>query len=101
MIEASIEQSIANDAAWITKSRRQNQTSNFRQQSVAQFARLERVVLRSIEKDPALRQNAAYTFDTGGYSRSINCSTESGCHAASTPSRSSAAATAGSSTTNN
>src|SRR5438552_6869066 len=50
--EAGIEQNIANDATWITNVRRQNQSSNFRQQSVAQFAHLERVVLRSIEKDP-------------------------------------------------
>ncbi len=47
--DASIDQNIANDVNWIPNSRKTNQLVQFRQQSVAQFRRLEIAYLRSQE----------------------------------------------------
>ncbi|MEO6331691.1 MAG: AAA family ATPase [Gemmatimonadaceae bacterium] len=62
--EANIEQNMTNSPTWLADSRRHNQAQQFRQQSTAQFRRLELLVLRALEKDPELRQDPTYTFDT-------------------------------------
>lgn len=62
--ESGVDQNIANDPAWIASTRRQNQAQLFRQQSAAQFRRLELLVLREIERDPKIRNDPARTFDT-------------------------------------
>ena len=59
--EAGVEQSLINDTNWLQGQRRRNQASGFRQQSVAQYRRLETLVLREIEKEK--RQENGYTFD--------------------------------------
>jgi len=59
--EAGIEQSLTNDINWLSGQRRRNQATGFRQQSVAQYRRLETLVLREIEKEK--RQENDYTFD--------------------------------------
>jgi len=59
--EAGIEQSLTNDINWLSGQRRRNQATGFRQQSVAQYRRLETLVLREIEKEK--RQEDDYTFD--------------------------------------
>src|SRR5258706_16246056 len=48
--EANIEQAMTNSTTWLADTRRQNQAQQFRQQSTAQFRRLELLVLREIEK---------------------------------------------------
>ncbi len=62
--EASILDALQRSANWASSQRRKNRVENFRQISVAEFQMLERTVLREIEKDPAKRQDAGYTFDT-------------------------------------
>lgn len=59
--EAGIEQSLSTDINWLSGQRRKNQAVGFRQQSVAQYRRLETLVLREIEKEK--RQQNDYTFD--------------------------------------
>lgn len=59
--EAGIEQNLTNDTNYLSSHRRRNQTANFRQQSVAQYKKLETLVLREIEKEK--RQDDNYTFD--------------------------------------
>jgi predicted ATPase len=49
--EAGIEQNLANDINWLSGQRRRNLTPNFRQQSVAQYRKLETLVLREFEQD--------------------------------------------------
>lgn len=58
--EAGIDQSLS-DINWLPGQRRKNQVVSFRQQSVAQYRRLETLVLREIEKEK--RQATNYTFD--------------------------------------
>jgi len=49
--EAGTEQNLANDINWLSEQRRRNLTPNFRQQSVAQYRKLETLVLREFEQD--------------------------------------------------
>ena len=60
--EANIEQNLASNPNWLADTRRQNQAPQFRQQSAAQFRRLELLVLREIEQNPALRGDTSYGF---------------------------------------
>lgn len=62
--EAGIEQNISGNPAWLDETRSHNQATQFRQQSAAQFRRLELLILREIEKDPAKRSDPTITFDT-------------------------------------
>lgn len=66
--EASVEQNSTNDPNWLLTQRRKNQASNFREQSFAQFKKLETIVLREIERER--RQDVNYTFDS--YIEKIN-----------------------------
>jgi predicted ATPase len=59
--EAGIEQNLTNDVNWLSGQRRRNQATGFRQQSVAQYRRLETLVLREIEREK--RQDTDYNFD--------------------------------------
>lgn len=59
--EAGIEQAITNDTNWLSGQRRGNQATSFRQQSVAQYKKLEILVLREIENKR--RDEKEYTFD--------------------------------------
>ena len=59
--EAGIEQALTNDINWLSGQRRGNQSSNFRQQSVAQYKKLEILVLREIEN--GRRDDKDYTFN--------------------------------------
>ena len=60
---SSVEQHMTSDPAWLGNTRRQNQVGNFRQQSAAQYRRLELLMLRDIEQKPEVREDASYTFD--------------------------------------
>lgn len=66
--EAGIEQNLTNDINWLSGQRRRNQTTNFRQQSIAQYKKLELLVLREIEGDK--RSDINYNFDI--YLKKIN-----------------------------
>lgn len=59
--DAGIEQNLSANVNWLSGMRRKNQSGNFRQQSVAQFKKLETLVLREIEKEK--RTEFGYTFD--------------------------------------
>lgn len=59
--EAAVENNMNYNPSWISDTRRKNQTINFRQQSVAQYRKLETLVLREIEK--SRRADMEYTFD--------------------------------------
>jgi len=59
--DAGIEQSMTSNINWLSNERRKNQTVQFRRQSVAQFRKLETLVLREIEREK--RNNLQYTFD--------------------------------------
>ncbi len=58
--EAGIEQNTISDTTWLYQTRSQNQFYQFRQQSVAQFRKLETIVLREIEKE---KRTEDYFFD--------------------------------------
>ena len=54
---------IANNAAWLEDTRRNNRFDQFREQSAAQFRSLEMLVLREIEQQKIKRDDHEYTFD--------------------------------------
>lgn len=54
---------LQNDANWRTNNTRRNRVENFRQISMAEFRLLETLVLRSIESNPAVREDLSFTFD--------------------------------------
>lgn len=62
--EAGIEQNVSADPNWLSDTRRQNQTPQFRQQSAAQFRRLETRFLRELERSADLRADTSVRFDT-------------------------------------
>lgn len=62
--EPGIEHNITSNINWLSDTRRVNRFEQFRQQSVAQFRKLEILSLREIEADKALRENLDYTFDS-------------------------------------
>jgi len=49
--DSGIEQSLSSNIRWLSDQRRNNLTPNFRQQSVAQYKKLETLVLREFEQD--------------------------------------------------
>lgn len=51
------------DPEWIRSTRRVNQYTQFRQQSISQYKRLELAVLKEIESDPGKRKDEKYKFD--------------------------------------
>lgn len=59
--EAGIEQNTISNPSWLSETRRRNQFNQFRQQSVAQFRKLETIVLREIESEK--REEKGYLFD--------------------------------------
>ena len=61
---ANIEQTVRNNADWERGQKRKNQWDNFKQNAVNQFKKLEMLSLREIEKNPVLRNDPTYTFDT-------------------------------------
>ena len=61
--EANIEQTMSTNQTWLDDTRRMNQASQFRQQSAAQYRRLELIVLREIEKKREVRADFEITFD--------------------------------------
>ena len=61
--EAGVEQAIAGSPTWLVDNRRRNQSSNFRQQSVALFRRLELRFLRKIEREHTEDGYVPRTFD--------------------------------------
>jgi predicted ATPase len=63
-----VEQNLTTNVNWLSERRRRNQSGDFRQQSVAQFRKLETLVLREIEKEK--RSELDYTFDS--YVNKIN-----------------------------
>lgn len=62
--DANIEQNVASNPNWLSNSRRQNQTAQFRQQSAAQFRLLETLFLRELEERPDLRVDLNVNFDS-------------------------------------
>lgn len=58
--EAGIEQNTISNIAWLSETRSKNQFNQFRQQSVAQFRKLETIVLSEIEKE---KRKEEYFFD--------------------------------------
>lgn len=59
--EAGIEQQTISSPSWLSDTRNKNQFNQFKQQSVAQFRKLETLVLREIENEK--RQDKEYSFD--------------------------------------
>lgn len=66
--EANVEGSMAQNISWLFNTRRKNQFYQFKQQSVAQFRKLETLVLREIEKE----NPRAYAHTFGAYIDKIN-----------------------------
>jgi len=61
--EANVEQNLTANTGWLGDVRRKNQVGEFRQQSAAQFRRLELLFLREMESDAAIRANLNLKFD--------------------------------------
>lgn len=55
---------INNSKTWAEEQLRRNQYSNFKEQTLIQYRKLEKSMLREIETDPILRQDLNYTFDS-------------------------------------
>jgi len=66
--EAGIEQQTISSPSWLSETRNKNQFNQFKQQSVAQFRKLETLVLREIENEK--RGEQEYSFDN--YINEIN-----------------------------
>jgi predicted ATPase len=62
--EPGIESNISSSPEWYLEQLRQNQWTQFKEQSVYQYRKLEILSLREIEKDKLLRANFNYTFDS-------------------------------------
>lgn len=62
--DGNVETNMSNNASWANDIRRRNRADNFPQLSVAEFRRLETLVLRTIEQDPAVRADTSFSFDT-------------------------------------
>ena len=63
MYEPGVDQAITNSQTWLSDTRRQNQTANFRQQSTVLFRRLELLVLREIEREHTQNGYQPRNFD--------------------------------------
>lgn len=61
--ESGIEQTTISNPNWLSETRRKNQNNQFRQQSIAQFRKLEIIVLREIENEKEKRENKEYSFN--------------------------------------
>lgn len=61
--EPAIEHNITTNISWLADTRRHNQAQQFRQQSAAQFRRLELLFLREIERSPTIRADPTVVFD--------------------------------------
>ncbi len=59
--DAGMENALSSDINWLPNQRRRNQTPNFKQQSVAQYKKLEWLVLKEIES--IKRTELEYNFD--------------------------------------
>jgi energy-coupling factor transporter ATP-binding protein EcfA2 len=62
--DPSVEQSTSSNPRWLPKQLRKNQFTQFKQQTVSQFRKLELLSLREIEQNPELRNDHAYTFQS-------------------------------------
>lgn len=62
--DPNLETQISNSDDWLPRAMRRNRFEKFREQSAYQFRTLETLVLREIEKVPAIRGDSSYTFDT-------------------------------------
>jgi len=62
--DPNIETNVSNNENWLPLQMRKNRFDKFREQSAYQFRNLETLVLREIERNPQIRADATYTFDT-------------------------------------
>jgi ABC-type multidrug transport system ATPase subunit len=62
--EAGVEQNLMTGGDWAKNQKGQNQWSQFKNYSVAQYRRLETLALREIETDQQIRANFAHTFNS-------------------------------------
>lgn len=62
--EPNLEQNVLRIPTWLLDRRRANQFTQFREQSMLQYRKLELLCLREIESTPELRQNSKHTFNT-------------------------------------
>lgn len=68
--DPSVENNIENNKLYLTGTRRQNRVSNFREQSIAQFRKLELLFYREKEKNVNLSSDPNYKFEN--YFNKIN-----------------------------
>jgi ABC-type multidrug transport system ATPase subunit len=62
--DGGLETTIAQNPEWADNVRRTNRYENFRHMSVTEYRRLETLILRKIERDPAVRKDMSFSFDT-------------------------------------
>lgn len=62
--DPGIEQNTSSNPRWLPNQLRKNQFTQFKQQTVLQFRKLELLSLREIEQNPDLRNDHAYTFQS-------------------------------------
>lgn len=62
--DGNVETNVNANPNWLPNMRRVNRSDSFRQVSVGEFRRLEMLILRKIERDPDLRRDSGFTFDT-------------------------------------
>jgi energy-coupling factor transporter ATP-binding protein EcfA2 len=61
--DANIEQTVMTNPTWLSDTRRQNQTPQFREQSATHYRKLEIRFLRDLEQSRELRLDTSITFD--------------------------------------
>ena len=62
--EPNVENSMVNSKGWFEKTRRANQFTQFREQTVVQYRKLQSLVQYEIETIPEIRSDLSHTFDT-------------------------------------
>jgi predicted ATPase len=61
--EPNVERNIENNDNWLSQDRRKNQTTQFKQQSISQYRKLQLIYYQELDKDMKLRKNENHTFE--------------------------------------
>ncbi|WP_019039725.1 ATP-dependent nuclease [Psychroflexus tropicus] len=61
--EPNVERNIERDDNWLSNDRRKNQTTQFKQQSISQYRKLQLLYYQELDKDMQQRRNENHTFE--------------------------------------
>lgn len=61
--EPSVERNIENNESWLSLDRRKNQTTQFKQQSISQYRKLQNLYFQELDQSMEQRRNENHTFE--------------------------------------